>query len=378
VRVAIDCTAAVNQSAGIGRFVRGLIGGLAEIDSQNQYLLVHAAPNGTVLFNFPGEQNFVRRQLRFSQRHLDIVWHRLRVPLPVNLFTGPIDIFHSPDFVLPPVQQARALLTVHDLAFLVRPETADASLREYLENVVPRSVRRADFVLTDSENTRNDVICLLGAAPEQVEVVPGGVEAWFRPVEDAPRLSALRRRLGVGERPFILSVGVIEPRKNLRVLFDAYRLLRDRRALPHRLVVVGKHGWLWEDIVEHAKSSPYHEDISLVGFVSEEDLPAMYSAASVFAYPSLYEGFGLPPLEAMACGTPVVTSSSSSLPEVVGDAGLQVDAHDADGLAAALELVILDDSLRRTLRERGLERARTFTWKAAAEKLVAVYGKLAG
>lgn len=377
MRIAIDYTAAVNQSAGIGRFVRSLVAALARIDAENEYLLVHAAPNGDVTPVYPSAPNFRRRQLRFSQRLLDIVWHRLGLPLPANLMTGPVDIFHSPDFVLPPVRQARTLLTVHDLAFLLQPECADASLRQYLEQAVPRSARRADFVVADSENTRNDVICLLGVPPERVEVVPGGVDPSFAPVEDPDRLAAVRAHLGVGDHPFILAVGVIEPRKNLRLLFDAYQLLRDRRAIPHRLVVVGRRGWLWEDIVAHAERSPYRDDIRFVGFVPEGDIAAVYSAADVFAFPSLYEGFGLPPLEAMACGTPVVASRSSSLPEVVGEAGLLVDPHSVDELAAALEQLIEDQALRAELRRRGLERAGHFTWEAAAARLLAVYRKLA-
>ena len=377
MRVAIDYTAALNQSAGIGRFVRSLIGALAELDGENQYLLLHAAPDPGLEPRFPSGANFSRRRVRFSQRHLDILWHRLGLPLPVNLLTGPIDLFHSPDFVLPPVRQARTLLTVHDLAFLLYPECADVGLREYLEKAVPRSVRRADFLVADSENTRSDVICLLDVEPQRVEVVPGGVDPAFRPVEDEARLAALRHRLGVGEPPFILAVGVIEPRKNHGLLIEAYRVLRDRRKLPHRLVIVGRRGWLWEDIVERAESSPYRDDILFVGFMPEEDLAAMYSAATVFAFPSLYEGFGLPPLEAMACGTPVVVSKTSSLPEVVDQAGLQVDPHDADALAAALELLILDEPLRTDLRCRGLERAASFTWRSAAEKLLAVYRRLA-
>jgi glycosyltransferase involved in cell wall biosynthesis len=357
--------------------VRALVVALAELDSENQYLLLHAGPDQADEARFPVGKNFSRRQIRLAQRYLDILWHRLGIPIPVNLLTGPIDIFHSPDFVLPPVQHAQTLLTVHDLAFLLHPECADASLREYLEKAVPRSVRRADLVVADSENTRNDVICLLGAPPERVEVVPGGVAPYFRPVEDQRRLAELRSRLRLGEAPFILAVGVIEPRKNHSLLIEAYRLLRERQKLPHRLVVVGQRGWLWEGIVEQAERSAYRDDIVFVGFVPEEDLPAIYSAATVFAFPSLYEGFGLPPLEAMACGAPVVVSKASSLPEVVGDAGLQVDPRDPDGLAAALELLILDEPLRADLRRRGLERASTFTWHAAAGKLLAIYKKLA-
>ena len=378
MRVAIDYTAAVNQSAGIGRFVRQLVGALAELDHENQYVLLHAAPNNGGGTRLPEAPNFAHRQLRWSQRYLDIAWHRLQLPLPVELLTGPIDIFHSPDFVLPPMRRATSVLTVHDLAFLLHPECADASLREYLEQAVPRSVRRADFLLADSENTRNDVVCLLGVEPDRVEVVPGGVESIFQPIEDEARLAAVRAGLGVGEAPFILALGVIEPRKNLRLLIEAYRLLRDRRKLPHRLVISGRRGWLWEETVEAAERSPYRDDILFTGFVSDDDLPAMYSAATTFAFPSLYEGFGLPPLEAMACGTPVVVSKTSSLPEVVGDAGLQVDPYDPDSLAAALELLILDEPLRADLRRRGLERAAEFTWQAAATRLLAVYRKLAG
>jgi glycosyltransferase involved in cell wall biosynthesis len=155
-------------------------------------------------------------------------------------------------------------------------------------------------------------------------------------------------------------------------------LLRDRRDLPHRLVIVGQRGWLWEETVEAAERSPYRDQILFSGFMPDEDLPALYSAAAVFAFPSLYEGFGLPPLEAMACGTPVVVSRTSSLPEVVGDSGLQVDPYDPDSLAAALELLILDEPLRADMRRRGLERAAEFTWQAAASRLLAVYRKLAG
>ena len=377
MRVAIDYTAAINQTAGIGRFVRRLVAALSELDRENQYVLLHAAPNDGAAAAFPDAPNFARRQVRFSQRSLDIAWHRLKLPLPVDLLTGPIDLFHSPDFVLPPVRKATAVLTVHDLAFLLYPECADAGLRQYLEQAVPRSARRADFILADSENTRNDVVCLLGIDPSRVEVVPGGVEPAFRPVEDATQLAALRERIGVGEAPFILSVGVIEPRKNHRLLFEAYRLLRERRKLPHKLVVVGRRGWLWEEIIDVAEQSPYRDDIHFLGFGADEDLPALYSAASVFAFPSLYEGFGLPPLEAMACGTPVVVSKSSSLPEVVGEAGLQVDPHDADSLAAALELLILDEPLRADLRARGIARAAEFTWETSARQLLDIYRRLA-
>jgi glycosyltransferase involved in cell wall biosynthesis len=378
LRIAIDYTAAINQNAGIGRFVRGLVDALLELDESNSYLLLYASPNRGASPRFPRTGNASRRRLRLSERWLNIFWHRLRAPLPIDWLTGPVDIYHSPDFVLPPVRGARGILTVHDLAFLLYPECAHEHLRAYLERTVPRSVARADFVVADSENTRNDVICLLGVPPEQVAVVPGGVDPAFQPVADPERHRALRARLGLDdETPFILFVGVIEPRKNLVGLMDAFAILKSRQTLPHKLLLVGRKGWLCEGIVEHAERSPVREDIVFAGFVPDGDLATLYSAAQIFAFPSHYEGFGLPVLEAMACGTPVVASRASSLPEVVGDAGFQVDPDDSEQLAAALELLALNPNVRDDMRRRGLERAARFTWQASASRLLDVYRRVA-
>ncbi len=378
LRIGIDYTSAVNQNAGIGRFVRSLVGALLERDQTNRYLLLHAAPNQGATPRFPTGRNVGRLPLRLKERWLNILWHRARAPLPIDWLTGPLDIFHSPDFVLPPVRRARSILTVHDLAFLHYPECADDRLRAYLEKAVPRSVQRADFVVADSENTRNDVIVLLGVSPERVTVVSGGVDASFKPVEDPARLATLRQQIGLdAETPFILFVGVLEPRKNLAGLIEAFGILKARRSLPHKLLVVGRKGWLWEGIIERAEQSPVRDDIIFAGFVPEGELPTLYSAAETFAFPSHYEGFGLPVLEAMACGTAVVASRASSLPEVVGDAGVQVDPADAEGLADALELLALNPELRADFRRRGLERTATFTWTAAADSLLDVYRRVA-
>jgi glycosyltransferase involved in cell wall biosynthesis len=371
VRIAIDYTAAVNQRAGIGRLVRNLVASLVALDTEDQFILMHSSPNPGAEVRVPAAANVVISEFRFPERWMTILWHRLRVPLPVEWATGPVDIFHAPDFVLPPVRRAQRVLTVHDLAFLLYPECADARLREYLMGVVPRSVRAADFVVADSANTQNDVICLLGADPARTAVVPGGVEPRFHPAS-AEAVADLRARLGLPE-PFILSIGMIEPRKNWQGLIRAYSMLRARQSLPHRLVLAGPRGWLSDVVFEERDRSPFRNDVIFPGFVADDDLPALYTAADVFAFPSFYEGFGLPPLEAMACGTPVVVSDAASLPEVVGEAGLTVPAADTAALADALERALLDDDLRARLRADGLARAATFTWSAAAEALLAVY-----
>jgi glycosyltransferase involved in cell wall biosynthesis len=374
VRIGIDYTAAINQHAGIGRFVRNLITSLTTLDQQDQFVLVHATPNDGIVPTFPTAPNVVARQLRLPERWLTVLWHRLQLPLAVDWATGPLDIFHAPDFVLPPVRRARRVLTVHDLAFLLYPECADARLREYLMSVVPRSVRAADFIVADSANTQNDVICLLGADPDRTAVVPGGVERRFQPA-GAEAVSELRARLAL-DWPFILSIGMIEPRKNWGGLIRAYSQARAHHSLAHRLVLAGPRGWLWESIFDERERSPYRNDIIFLGFVADADLPALYSAADLFAFPSFYEGFGLPPLEAMACGTPVVVSDAASLPEVVGDAGLTVPAADTDALAEAIGQALLDEALRARLTAAGLARAATFGWPAAAERLLEVYRRV--
>ncbi len=375
MRVAIDYSAALNQRAGIGRFVRNLVRSVLAVDHDDQFVLLYAAARGSGRPPLPTSARVAGRRLPLNERWMTVLWHRLNLPLPVEWFSGPVDVFHAPDFVLPPVRRARSVLTVHDLAFLLYPQCADAKLRDYLMAAVPRSVRQASFIVADSENTRNDVICLLGAVPERTAVVPGGVEPRFRPADSAA-VDSLRQRLGL-TAPFILSVGMMEPRKNWQGLIQAYSQARARHHLPHQLVLAGPRGWLWESILEERERSPFRNDVVFVGFVPDEDLPALYSAADVFAFPSFYEGFGLPPLEAMACGTPVVVSDAASLPEVVGDAGLTVPPEDVDRLAEALAQLVTDEQQRARLREAGLARAATFTWERAAERMLAVYKQVA-
>ena len=379
MRVGIEYSAAVNQRAGIGRLVRSQVQALAEVDGQrNQYVLVYPRLATLQPDDFPQAPNFTRCEVPLPERWLTIAWHRAQLPLAADWLTGPVDVYHSPDFVLPPLRRARGILTVHDLAFLMRPECAQASLRAYLEAVVPRSVRRARFVIADSENTRNDVVVLLGAQPEMVEVVPGGVDARFRPETDPDLLARARAHAGVGDAPFVVAVGVLEPRKNLTTLMDAFAILKATRVLPdHKLVLGGGRGWLYEGIFAHHAESPVRDDILFPGFVPDALLPALYSAADVLAFPSLYEGFGLPILEAMACGTPVVSSNASCLPEVAEGAAVMVDPERAEELADAIGRVVQDTALRADLRAKGLERAAAYTWQAAARKLLSVYEQVA-
>lgn len=371
--VAIDYTAALIQGGGIGRYARELIRALARLDNQTDYRLFVAGQRADDLSVPPGP-NFSWRPARLSSEWFARLWHRARVPVPVERWTGPVGVVHAPDFTLPPTRRStRTLLTVHDLSFVRAPETAAPRLRAYLGRVVPRSVARADHVLADSEATRQDLIELYGTPADKISVLYSGVNERFRPVADELVLKEVRRRYGIGEGPYILSVGTVQPRKNYGRLAEAlHRLGRP----DIRLVIAGGRGWLEDALYTQIAALGLEERVKFTGFVADEDLPALYSGACVFAFPSLYEGFGLPPLEAMACGVPVVASNTSSVPEVVGDAALVVDPYDVGALAEALEHLLDSEALRSILTARGRERARQFSWAAAARKLHEHYAVL--
>jgi glycosyltransferase involved in cell wall biosynthesis len=373
LRIGIDYTAAVRQEAGIGRYTRELMRALAKLDRGHDYVLFTAA-GGQRLVDTGWPANFHMRSVPLSDRTLAILWHRLQLPLWVELATGPVDIFHSPDFVLPPVRRARTLLTVHDLSFMRYPQCADAHLRVYLNKVVPRSMHRAHLVLADSQHTKDDLVELLDVNADKIEVIYPGVEERFRPTKDQALLEKVRKRYNLPPR-FILGLGTLQPRKNFTRLIRAYSLLITRYPSLH-LVIVGGKGWLYEEIYATVERLGLEEKVIFPGFVADGDLPALYSLADLFAFPSLYEGFGLPPLEAMACGTPVITSDASSLPEVVGEAGLMVEATDVEALAEAMKRTLENDALREGMIAKGVDQARKFTWKEAASRLLSLYETL--
>jgi len=376
MRIGIDYTSAAQQGAGIGRYTRNIVAALARRDNVNRYVLMSAdrgAQHGARGQTWPA--SFRVRTLPLSDRHLAIIWQRLRLPLPVELVTGRVDVFHSPDFVLPPVLRARTVLTVHDLSFLRHPEYSSPPLLDYLMRSVPRSVARADVIVADSEHTRDDVVELLCVPEERVRVVYGGVEERFAQPLHPRVVDDTLERYGI-RLPYILGLGTLQPRKNFARLIRAYDVLRREHGVGHCLVIGGRRGWMYEEIYATIGALGLHDVVKLIGFVDDEDLPALYRGADLFAFPSLYEGFGLPVLEAMACGTPVVAAATSSLPEVTGDAALLVSPTDEGGLAHAMWRLIDDRALAAELVRRGHTRVARFTWDAAARSLLEAYSHL--
>ncbi len=373
--IGIDYTPAYEQGGGIGRYVRELIAALAQQDTQTNYRLFVAGANAKPLPPLPGV-NFTWAASRIAPIWFARLWHRARLPLPIERWIGPVDLYHATDFVLPPTRlKTRTVLTVHDLSFVRAPEAASPALKRYLDAVVPRSVHRADHVLADSQATKDDLIALYGADPQKIEVLLSGVNQRFQPIRDPSALAAVRARYQLGDVPFVLAVGTIQPRKNYERLIAALAALPDNLRDVH-LVIAGGRGWLESPIYAAVQAQGLQDRVHFIGFADDDDLPALYSAARCFAFPSLYEGFGLPVLEAMACGTPVLTSNVSSLIEVAGDATLLVDPRSTEQITAALVRLLTDDPLRNTLIERGVAQAKRFTWERAASQLRNIYSHL--
>jgi glycosyltransferase involved in cell wall biosynthesis len=377
MRVGFDATAAVRQGGGIGRYVRELLRALADADADNEYRVFAASPRPLPHPLPPLPRRSTLFQLPLHDRWLARAWHRARLPVPIEAALGRLDLYHSPDFTLPPTLPGTpTLLTVHDLSFARDPGSASPALKRFLDDVVPRSVSKATRVLADSGATRADLIDLYGTYPDKIEVLYSGVGAQFRPVEDAAALQLVRAKYRLGAMPYILSVGALHARKNYGRLIQAFARLESGLRDALRLVIAGGREWSSDKILAEPERQGLAPQVLFPGYVADEDLPALYSAASAFAYPSLYEGFGLPVLEAMACGVPVITSSVSCLPEVAGGAAVLVDPLDVNDIADALGRVLTDVGLRAELVAKGRARAAQFTWAKAARQLLDVYRRV--
>ena len=377
MRIGIDVTAALTQGGGIGRYTRELIHALVAVDQSNHYHFFSAkAPASLpVPQPLPEAENVSCTPAPLDERWLYRLWYRLRLPLPVQGVTGPLDLFHSPDFVLPPVNgRIPTLLTVHDLSFVHYPHVFPERLVSYLNQVVPWSIRRATHILADSEATRQDLLGIWQVPDEKVTVLYSGVHERFQPVEDVGMVAAVRQKYRLQNFPYILSVGTLQPRKNYQMLIRAFAPLADK--LPHHLVISGGKGWLYDEMLAEVERQGLTGRVHFIGFVDDADLPTLYGAADLFVFPSLYEGFGLPLLEAMGCGTAVLTSNSSSLPEVAGNAAPQLSPTDQPAWTEAIYHLLSHEDLRQQYVQKGREQARRFSWQQSAMQLLNIYQQL--
>lgn len=347
---------------GVERYASEQIKNFAALDSANEYILYLRTPPQGWLKALPA--NFKLRVIPFPK-----FWTQTR--LTWELFWHPVDVFFMTIQALPFLHPKNSVITVHDVAYEMFPKAFGAFMLFYLKLTTRWGVWRAKKILAASESTKNDIVRIYGTAPEKIETLLLGVDDSYKPLP-YDQVQSVLDRYGLSHKKYILFVGTIQPRKNIVGLVEAFEKLKKDCHIEERLVLVGGKGWLWQPIMERIETSSARNSIKLMDYVKLEDLPALYNGAAVFTLPALYEGFGLPPLEAMACGTPVVVSNLSSLPEVVGDAGELVDPKSPDSIAAGLLKVLQNTQLQETMSRKGLERAKFFTWRACAEKTLKV------
>ncbi len=314
-------------------------------------------------------------------RHIRPAAALLRIPfaMPAATRRDGIDLLHV-TYVAPPVGSCPFVVTVHDISYTRYPQFFAPRDRWMLSTLVPLTMRRAARIITVSNHARQEIVDRYGIAPARVAVTYEAAAGHFAPVKDPLRLEPARARYGLpAAAPYFLALGNLQPRKNMARLVEAFGRLRHQAGVTDvHLVVAGKAMWRESEVYAAVEQANLADHVHFVGYVADEDLPALYSGALAFVYPSLYEGFGLPPLEAMACGTPVICSNVASLPEVVGDAARLITPTDVDGLVAALFAVATDAGLRVALTEQGYRRVAQFSWRRCAEDTLAVYREALG
>jgi glycosyltransferase involved in cell wall biosynthesis len=369
----VDVSAAVHRRAGLGRYSESLVRALAEVIPRELAFFYNREQGIEPL---QGLDAFPRRTVSLGYKPWRMaVWLGQISRVDFNRLVPGATLFHATEHLLMPLRGVPTVMTVHDLIFRHLPAHHKALNRWYLNWTMPLYCRRADHIIAVSEATRRDLIAAYALPSDKITVVPEAAAPHFQPQSEAARTRA-RDKYGLPER-YLLYVGTIEPRKNLERLLAAWVPLYRSGDCPP-LVIVGKRGWLSDGFYAALEGCPVHEGVILTGYVPDADLPAIYAAATAFVFPSLYEGFGLPPLEAMACGTPVVCSNVSSMPEAVGDAALLVDPEDTRSIEEAILRIVTDSDLRASLRARGYERSGAFSWHLSAKRTLDVYNGVCG
>ena len=369
MRIAIDAST-ISTQGGPRAYVLGLLDALGRIDRENEYVVFYNDP--IHLGRFAWAQELVLP----GKSPLCRLW-REHVALALACRREKVDLLHCPKSAIPLWSPCPTVVTLHDLIPITHPETETRAAQLYWRLQIPIAARRASFIITDSDHARNEIVDMFGVPDRHIAVTPLGYPPAMDEPADPARAAEVRCRYGL-PNSYILYVGTIQPRKNLDMLIEAYALLRREGSTAQKLVIVGRKGWLYETLFIRISSLGLEEDIVFTGFVPDEDLPDLYDGACLFVYLSFFEGFGLPPLEAMARGIPVVTSNTTSLPEVVGDAGITVSPGNLDDVVEGMRRILLDDNIAARLRQAGRLRALQFSWDRTARETLAIYRQVAG
>jgi len=375
MRIGFDVRPFLRHETGVGVYLRNLLFGLARIDTENEYFLFSASwKDRFPETNLPPLRKRAFRDLRWPVRAVNFCWHRLHRPTLDSIFHARLDLTHSPGPLALP-SKGRKIVTVCDLFFMDSPAEADKEARTYFSAGAEASLRRADGIIAISEFTKKALLDRFGLDEKKIRVTHLGLGPIYKQ-DDGGDPAAARRTFDLPRR-FLLFVGATEKRKNLPTLIDALAVIRDRSE-PVPLVIVGRPGSDHVRLMEKIKSRGLESGVRVLGYLSESDVRNVYLAASAFVYPSSCEGFGLPLLEAMASGLPVAASGVTAIPEVGGEAAIYFRPEDPDDMAEKIIRVLEDDRLRRSLRSRGFDRVREFTWERTAARTLEFYRSVAG
>lgn len=370
LRVGINASKYFGINTGVGRYTSNLCRVISEGKDGNDYYFYLPGRSSSYGNDLNGLQPGKRRMF-LQNNTLRILWEQIL--LPIKIKNDRLDLFHYTDHAMALIQRMHPIvITVHDIAYIRFPDLLNKSRQIYKKYILNLSVEKADVIIADSHSTKRDIVEFFNVNEKKIKVVHLGVESRFRPisnVEDYRTKNNLPSKL-------ILNIGTLEPRKNVVTLIKAFKKLHERGCRDYVLAIAGEKGWLYKTIFEEIRSSGVEQSIRLLGVVRDEDLPLLYNCADLFVYPSLYEGFGLPPLEAMACGIPVITSNTSSLPEVIGNAGIMVDPCDINSLCEAIYNVLEDKELRHRMGRNGLKRSKMFTWEKTVREVLGIYNEI--
>jgi glycosyltransferase involved in cell wall biosynthesis len=371
MNIAIDVRPLSRNRSGVGYYIRNLLRGFSSVAREERFHLFHHAPEALGPGDLPESAAVVRSPFSHESHPLGDLWRDYW--LPRSLRRLGIDVFHGPAFMIPRAAHGLAtVVTIHDLVAFLHPKTVPWRYSLYMRAQIRAALSRADRIIAISRAEAQELVETAGAPPERIRVVYHGVEPRFRPPAGPEEAAPVLARYGI-ERPFLFHLGNIEPRKNLVSVFRAYERVLDRADGGVSLVVAGAEGWLCRETLEEARRLTGRRAPIFTGYVPEGDVPALLGAASVFVFPSLYEGFGLPILEAMACGVPVVTSDRGAMREIAGGAASLVEPEDPDAIAQAILGILEDRAAAARLAAAGRAHAAGFTWERTAAETLGVY-----
>ncbi len=379
MNIAFDALPLMGRMTGIGYCEAGQVGAMTRLHPEHDFTLYYFAIRHLAQRK-ADIQPYLRENVTARHSLCHPYLYRLVstfIPLPYRWFFGnQAEITHFFNYIVPPFVHGKTVVTVHDMVYRAFPETVRGRTKHMLDLGLVKSMRRADRIVTDSEFSKSEIIKYYPEFAEKIRVVPCGVDMQkFHPETDPAKIAQVREKYGLSGQYF-LYLGTLEPRKNLERLIDAYAAFAKKHETPAKLVLAGGKGWLYDGIFAKVQKLGLEQQVIFTQYIDSEDMCALMSGALAFTFPSIYEGFGMPPLEAMACGTPVLVSDAASLPEVTGNSAVIVKADSTESIADGLERLYTDENLRGRLSAEGLERAKSFSWERSAQMLYEVYAEL--